>query len=82
MCTDYIINDKETDEIPFEFNEVEIRPKLQSFAGWKQSIADAKKYEDLPEALQTYLSAIESQTGVRIMAVSISPDRKDVLFKD
>jgi adenylosuccinate synthase len=82
MCTSYIINDKETDEIPFEFNEVEIRPNLVSFEGWKQELNKAKSYEELPAKLQAYLSALELRTGVRIMAVSVSPDRKDVLFRN
>ncbi|MBP5516328.1 MAG: adenylosuccinate synthase [Bacteroidales bacterium] len=81
MCTDYIINGEETDEIPFEFNEVEITPKLAVFKGWKQSIADAGKYEELPVQLRDYLSVIEEKTGVRIMMVSVSPDRKDVIFR-
>ena len=82
MCTDYVINDRETDEIPFEVNEVEIRPKLRSFIGWKQSLANIAKYDALPAPLLAYLSAIELHTGVHIMAVSISPDRKDVLFRN
>ncbi len=81
MCTEYIINGEETDEIPFEYNEVEIKPKLSVFPGWKQDISYAKKYEDLPKQLTDYLGIIEKQTGIRICAVSISPDRKDVLFK-
>ena len=82
MCTTYTINGKETDEIPFEFNEVEIKPNLVPFAGWKQSLSAAGSYDDLPQPLLAYLSAIEKQTGVRIMAVSVSPDRKDVLFRN
>ena len=81
MCTKYIINGKETDEIPFEFNEVEITPKCDIYPGWKQSLASTSKYEDLPKQLLDYLSVIEKVTGVNIYAVSISPDRKDVLFK-
>lgn len=81
MCTHYVINDKQTDEIPFEFNEVEIHPELVSFPGWKQSLSEVSSYEQLPERLREYLAAIEQQTGVRIMAVSVSPDRKDVLFR-
>ena len=38
-------------------------------------------YDVLPKELKDYLKAIEQQTGVNIRAVSISPDRKDVLFK-
>lgn len=81
MCVSYMINDKETDEIPFEFNEVEIKPNLVTFQGWKQSLSATVGYGKLPEQLREYLSAIETHTGVRIMAVSVSPDRKDVIFK-
>ena len=38
MCTSYEINGKLTDEIPFEFNAVEIEPQLVSHPGWKQSL--------------------------------------------
>ncbi len=81
MCIHYNIGDKQTDEIPFEFNEVEIHPELQSFPGWKQELCNAASYDQLPKNLLGYLAAIEQQTGVHIMAVSVSPDRKDVLFR-
>lgn len=81
MCTQYEIDGQKTDEIPFEFNEVEIKPLLVSYPGWKQELSDAKCYDDLPEKLRDYLAAIEKSTGVHIMAVSISPDRKDVIFR-
>ena len=81
MCIHYNIGDKQTDEIPFEFNEVEIHPELKSFPGWKQELGNAASYDQLPKNLLGYLAAIEQQTGVHIMAVSVSPDRKDVLFR-
>ena len=81
MCTQYEINGKLTDEIPFEFNEVEIHPQLVSFPGWKQPLDNATSFERLPQPLLDYLAAIEKHTGVRIMALSVSPDRKDVLFR-
>ena len=81
MCTHYEIGGKQTDEIPFEFNEVEIHPVLETFEGWKQGLGEAGSYEQLPANLRAYLAAIEERTGVRIMAVSVSPDRKDVLFR-
>ena len=80
MCTKYSIAGNETDEIPFEFNEVEIHPILQSYKGWKQSLAGITSFDALPALLREYLHSIEQMTGVRIMAVSISPDRKDVVF--
>ena len=81
MCTAYEIEGQQTDEIPFEYNTVEIAPLLTSYKGWQQSLAGITEYNALPASLKNYLAAIEEQTGVRIAAVSISPDRKDVLFK-
>jgi len=81
ICTTYDIEGRQTDEIPFEYNTVPIHPVLTPFAGWKQGLAGIENYNDLPANLLSYLAAIEQQTGVRIAAVSISPDRKDVLFK-
>ena len=81
MCTAYEIDGRTTDEIPFEYNTLAIKPLLEPFAGWKQSLAGVESYDALPQALKDYLAAIERQTGVPIAAVSISPDRKDVLFK-
>jgi adenylosuccinate synthase len=81
MCTRYEIDGQRTDEIPFEYNTVHINPELTPFEGWKQSLQGISSYDELPEKLRRYLAAIEERTGVSIAAVSISPDRKDVVFK-
>jgi adenylosuccinate synthase len=81
MCTRYEIDGQRTDEIPFEYNTVHINPELTPFEGWKQSLQGISSYDELPEKLRRYLAAIEERTGVTIAAVSISPDRKDVVFK-
>lgn len=81
MCTSYEIDGKQTDEIPFQFNAVEIKPVLKAFTGWKQSLEGTTQYAKLPQQLRAYLEAVEKETGVNILAVSISPDRKDVIFK-
>lgn len=81
MCVEYEIEGEKTTEIPFEFNAVEIKPVLKTFKGWKQNLSQAQTYEQLPQLLREYLTAIEQETGVNVMAVSISPDRKDVLYK-
>lgn len=81
ICTHYEINGQQTDEIPFEFNAVEIKPVLKGYEGWKQELTGIDKYEALPEKLKAYFAAIEQETGVNVYAVSTSPDRKDVLFK-
>ena len=81
MCVNYEIDGQQTEEIPFEYNEVEIKPVLKSYKGWKQDLAGITDYNALPQLLRDYLDQIEAATGVPVLAVSISPDRKDVLFK-
>ncbi len=81
MCTAYEIEGQRTDEIPFEYNTVPITPVLTSFEGWQCSLEGTTSYDQLPVQLRHYLATIEQQTGVPIRAVSISPDRKDVIFK-
>jgi adenylosuccinate synthase len=80
-CTAYDIDGRHTDEIPYEYNTANIQPVLTPYEGWLQSLAGIERYEDLPVRLKEYLAAIEQLTGVPVAAVSISPDRKDVLFK-
>ena len=81
MCTQYEINGKCTNEIPFEYNDVEIKPQLQTFPGWKETLEGIIEYNTLPKNLLNYLETLENATGVPILAVSISPDRKDVVWK-
>lgn len=81
LCDAYEIEGQTTTEIPFEYNTVEVKPLLKYYDGWKQSLQGITNYADLPTNLLAYLGAIEQQTGVPVAAVSISPDRKDVLFK-
>lgn len=81
MCTSYDVDGQRTDEIPFEYNTMPIHPVLTSYTGWQRSLEGTAEYDALPAELKTFLGEIERLTGVRIAAVSISPDRKDVLFK-
>lgn len=81
MCDSYTINGQCTNEIPFEFNAVEIHPNWTKYTGWQQSLVGISSYDNLPQHLLNYLQAIENATQTPIMAVSTSPDRKDILFK-
>ena len=81
MCNKYIIGGKETEEIPFEFNSVEIKPVLSEYPGWRCELQGTATYNELPENALNYLKEIELAVNTPIKAVSISPDRKDVLFR-
>ncbi|MBR7168424.1 MAG: adenylosuccinate synthase [Bacteroidales bacterium] len=81
VCEKYSIDGKTTEEIPFEFNSVEILPQYNKYKGWKCDLKGTPSFDKLPESLQSYLKTLEKLIGVPVKAISISPDRKDVLFR-
>jgi adenylosuccinate synthase len=81
MCNNYLINGQRTQQIPFEFNSVEIKPVFDSYPGWRCELQGTATYNELPENALNYLKEIELAVNTPIKAVSISPDRKDVLFR-
>lgn len=81
MCNSYLIDGRTTQEIPFEFNSVEIKPVFDNYPGWKCELTGTPSFDKLPANALAYLKEIEKAVNTPVKAVSISPDRKDVLFR-
>ena len=62
-----------------ELGRIEV--EYESMPGWKQSIADCKKYSDLPENAQKYVQRVEELTGIPVSWVGVGPDRNDMVGK-
>ena len=72
VCTDYEINGKITQEIPYNLDHT-IKPVYKSMAGWKQELNKTK----IPVQLAEYIKYIADYLNQKIFLVSIGPDRKD-----
>jgi adenylosuccinate synthase len=48
--------------------------------GWKTSLSDIRKYEDLPENAKKYISRVEDLIGAPIGIISVGPDREQTIF--
>ena len=82
VCTHYEMPDgSTTDRLPYCLNDVPVKPIYKTFKGWKQDLEGIQNYEDLPLALQEYVSFIESETQVPITLISIGPDRKQTITR-
>ncbi|WP_199767065.1 adenylosuccinate synthase [Helicobacter salomonis] len=57
-----------------------VKPLYKRFAGWTRS-ADACHFQDLPQAAQIYVNALEELVGVRISAISTSPKREKMILR-
>jgi adenylosuccinate synthase len=51
------------------------RPVYRVFPGWRSATSSVRRWGDLPFAAREYLEWIETETAVRIRAVSVGADR-------
>lgn len=80
VCTAYTINDKESDEIPFQMTRVNIKPVYKNFKGWNTSTNAAKSEKDLPENMKVYVDFINKYLGVKVHYISNGPGREQIVF--
>lgn len=80
IATHYKINGQLTDRFPYEI-ETDIEPIYREFPGWMTDISKFTQFDELPQALKTYIQFIENEVGVPISIVSVGPDRKQTITK-
>jgi adenylosuccinate synthase len=77
----YIIDDKETDELPYDLTTKEITPKYVPFKGWNTDMAGADDYNVLPQLAKDYIEKLEDMLGMDIKYVSTGPERKSLIVR-
>jgi len=79
VCTGYLVDGKEMNEIPFQMTRVNIEPILQEFDGWFTDTSHCKDVSMLPEKMKTYIDFINSYIGVPVSWVSNGPGRDQII---
>ncbi len=86
ICTAYELPDGTvTEDFPFSIGDNAegtgtCRPVLTEFPGWKQSLRDIRRADELPEPFVHYMSFIEDAVGVPVAIVSVGPDRDETII--
>jgi adenylosuccinate synthase len=80
IATDYIIDNKKTDEIPFTLDSVS-DINYHNFDGFKSDLKNIKEFEKLPENCKKYISFIEDYLGLPIKIVSVGADREETIVR-
>ena len=52
----------------------------ETLKGWKTSLSDIKRYEDLPQNAKTYIKRVEELIGAPVGIISVGPDREQTIF--
>ena len=79
ICTDYDIDGTISRQIPYEINDVNIKPVLSTFPGWKESIKGVTKYADLPKEAASYLNKVQELLQVPFSMISTGPERDSLI---
>jgi adenylosuccinate synthase len=58
-----------------------VEVEYRTFKGWKSSIAQARKWSDLPPLCQEYVAFIERDLGVPIQYIGVGVGRKDMVVR-
>lgn len=72
VCTDYIINGKKTQEIPFDLSREKIKCVYKSFPLWKGKLSDYGK--KLPKEALAYIKYLEKTLNVKIIYIGTGPE--------
>lgn len=79
VCTAYEVNGKETRQVPYQMNQLELKPVYKVFPGWDRPVADCRTMEELPDQMKNYLSFINDHLGVPVKFVSNGPGRDQII---
>ncbi len=83
VCTAYkdCRNDKVYTTYPTDvFIHKYLEPIYEPLPGWKTSLSDIRRYEDLPENAKKYIARVEDLIGAPIGIISVGPDREQTIF--
>ncbi|MBK9381835.1 MAG: adenylosuccinate synthase [Chitinophagaceae bacterium] len=79
VCTAYMLNGKESQEVPFQMERQKPTPVYKAFTGWNTTTSAAKTYSELPDTMKTYVNFINKYLGVDIHFISNGPGRDQII---
>ena len=82
VCVAYEIDGVRREEVPLTLSEFErAQPVYEQIEGWKEDVAGAREFSDLPKAAQKYIRRLEELTGVEIPLISVGADRNQTILR-
>ena len=77
-CVAYRIDGQEIDHFPYDITD-NVEPVYVELPGWETDMTKMKSEDEFPEEFNLYLTFLEEQLGVKIVIVSLGPDRTQTI---
>lgn len=81
VCTAYDYKGEKIEHLPYNIESEYVTPVYAEMKGWAKDLTKLTKAEELPPALNDYISFLEEQLQVPIKIVSVGPDRLQTIHR-
>lgn len=81
VCTEYNYKGDKIDHLPFNIEAENVTPIYTEMDGWEEDLTKMTKVDQLPAALNKYISFLEKELEVPIKIVSVGPDRTQTIHR-
>ena len=75
----YIADGIETNELPYDLNDVELEPVYRQFPGWEKPVAGITDNKEFPGVFKEYCSFVENYLGAKIAFISNGTGRNELV---
>ncbi|MFD1164837.1 adenylosuccinate synthase [Sphingobacterium daejeonense] len=79
VCTHYKYQGETIDNMPYEIITHKPEPILKEVEGWNTDLTGIRSKDEIPAALQNYISFLEQELNVPIKYLSVGPDRTQTI---
>ena len=79
ICTSYKIDNKLTEEVPFQMTHAAIDPQYKDFKGWNKETSSIKNPGELPVEMKDYIRFINNYLGTEVKFISNGPGRDQII---
>ena len=79
VCTHYKYQGETIDYMPYEIITHKPEPILKEVEGWNADLTGIRSKDELPSALNNYISFLEQELNVPIKYLSVGPDRTQTI---
>jgi adenylosuccinate synthase len=81
ICVGYRLDGKRIGYLPaLQEDQARVEPVFETMAGWQDSTAGARTWNDLPAQAVKYVRHVEELIGAPVALLSTSPEREDTIL--
>ncbi len=79
VATSYVVDGKETQQVPLQMEKHDLQPVYKTFKGWNTDIQKLNSVENFPEELKNYINFIGTYLDCPVKYISNGPEREQIV---